>query len=161
VREALGDRPVAPDVPRDYRMTLPAGVDVVERFAERVADYRAVVLRTTAAELPAAIAATLREIGAARVVVPDGVPAGWLAASTVDRVADDPPLTHAELDLVDAVLTGSTVAIAETGTIVLDGGPGQAGGRCRCCPTYVCVVDASAIVGGVPERCRGWCRRGR
>lgn len=154
LRDALADRPAAPDVPRDYETVTPAGADVVGLFEERVADYRATVRRTTAEGLPGEIAALLGEIRATRVVVPAGVPAEWLAAAAgaATWLADDPPLSHEQLDAVDAVLTGCTVAIAETGTIVLDGGPGQGRRALSLLPDHhVCVVDAAAIVGGVPE----------
>jgi L-lactate dehydrogenase complex protein LldG len=74
VEEALADHPVPPPVPRAYRSTTPAGVDVLGLFAERVADYRADVRRVHPAGLPAAIAEALAAIPARRVVVPAGAP---------------------------------------------------------------------------------------
>ncbi|WP_219728373.1 lactate utilization protein [Streptomyces cahuitamycinicus] len=38
---------------------------------------------------------------------------------------DAPPLTVLQLDAADAVLTTVAAAIALTGTVVLDSGPGQ------------------------------------
>jgi L-lactate dehydrogenase complex protein LldG len=94
--------PTPTEVPRGYaRSCQPA--DLLGHFVERVEDYRAVVER-----------------------VPTGAPTDWTAADTgLAPVRDAPPLGTAELDRVDAVLTGAAVGIAGTGTIVLDGGPGQ------------------------------------
>jgi L-lactate dehydrogenase complex protein LldG len=106
-------------------------VDLVERFAERVSDYRAVVHRSSPGELSATVARALAGHGVYRVVTPPGLPSDWMAAApSVERVADDPPLTHGQLDEVDAVITGCAIAIAETGTIVLDAGQAKAAGRC-------------------------------
>ena len=116
-------------LPRDYLRAHhdPAEHDVVALFAERAADYRAVVERVPAGRLPAAIAAAL---AAGTFVVPAGLPPDWLAQVAADGpavalAADDPPLSAAALDAMAGVITGCAVAIAETGTIVLDHGPGQ------------------------------------
>ncbi len=152
IRDALADRPAAVPVPRDYRRTTPAGLDVVERFAERVADYRATVRRTTAPELSSTIAAVLAARGIRRLIVPAGVPETWLATSRVERLPDEPPLPVDVLDAVDGVLTGCALAIAETGTIVLDGGQAQGRRALSLLPDrHVCVVEDHQIVGDVPE----------
>lgn len=166
IRAALADRPAAVAIPRDYEPALPSGTDIAELFVERVRDYRATVHRTTAAGLPATIAAVLSARGATRIAVPDGVPDAWLggadggagadadaaSGARLERVADDPPLAHDDLDRLDGVITGCAVAIAETGTIVLDGGPGQGRRALSLLPDlHVCVVPASKVVGSVPE----------
>ena len=154
IAAATSDRPPAVDVPRDYRTSTPPEVDVVERFAERVADYRAVVHRASNGSLASVIAGALTARGARTVVLPAGVPDTWLggASPAVDVLSDDPPLTHAQLDAVDAVVTGCAVAIAETGTIVLDAGTGQGRRALSLLPDrHVCVVRADQIVGDVPE----------
>ncbi len=149
VRHALADRPAPPPVPRDYLRTLD-GADVVTRFAERAADYRATVELVT--DLPAAIGAALRERGVRRLVVPSGLPDAWLVAADVERLTDDPPLSVTELDGADGVLTGCALAIALTGTIVLDAGPGQGRRALTLLPDYhLCVVRAGQVVGTVPE----------
>ena len=67
-------------------------------------------------------------------------------------VRDDPPLTWDELDAIDGVITGCAVAIAETGTIVLDGGADQGRRALSLLPDlHVCVVRADQVVGAVPE----------
>ena len=142
VRSSLADRPAVPEVPRRYRRTAPEGTDVLERFAERVADYRADVRTVTPEGIPAAVSAILASIGARRVVVPAGVPDAWLVADGVERVPDTPPLPSAELDGIDAVITGCAIAIAETGTIVLDGGPAQGRRALTLSPTTICASSA-------------------
>ncbi len=149
---SLADQPARPPIPRDYHVTTPSDVDLVERFAERVADYRASVRRVTELELPAAIGAALAAIPARRVAAPAGLPSSWTAKLAGEVLGDEPPLNHRDLDAVDAVLTGCAVAIAETGTIVLDGGPGQGRRALSLLPDHhVCVVRADQIVGDVPE----------
>jgi L-lactate dehydrogenase complex protein LldG len=114
----------------------------VELLAENLADYRAVVHRTTDAELPARIAALLAQRGAGSLVAPPGLPPRWLAAvEGVTRMTDTAELTHRQLDAVDSVVTGCAVAIAETGTIVLDASPDQGRRRITLVPDHhICVV---------------------
>lgn len=153
IRSALDASSHPVDVPRTYRTSLPAGVDLVERFAERVGDYRAVVHRTSKLRLSAAVLRALEDHDVRRIVTPPGLPAEWVkAAGSIELVADDPQLTHAQLDRTDAVITGCAIAIAETGTIVLDAGPGQGRRALSLLPdVLVCVVRADQIVGDVPE----------
>lgn len=152
IRAALGDAPPAIAVPRDYERALPAGTAIVDLLTERVSDYRATVHRTPAAGVAATIATVLAARGATRVAVPAGVPDDWLPDTGVDLVADDPPLAFGELDKLDGVITGCAVAIAETGTIVLDGGAGQGRRALSLLPDlHVCVVLAGQVVGTVPE----------
>ena len=69
----------------------------------------------------------------------------------LERVADGPPLSSGDLDAIDAVLTGCAIAIAETGTIVLDGGPDQGRRALTLVPDHhLCVVRADQIVDDVP-----------
>ncbi|GAA3422634.1 hypothetical protein GCM10018952_75800 [Streptosporangium vulgare] len=122
IRSAVAGAPDV-EITRAYRTSPPADPEgAVELLAERVADYRAVVHVVGEAEVAATIAAALARRGATRLVVPDGLPPEWVPD---DPITDDPPLSAAELDGVDGVVTGCAVAIAETGTIVLDAGPGQ------------------------------------
>jgi L-lactate dehydrogenase complex protein LldG len=151
VREALGDRAAPPAVPRGYLRSL-GDLDVVELFAERAADYRATVARVSVAELPGAIAEALRERGAHRIVVPPGLPPEWLSEAGIEPLADEPPLGVRELDRSDGVVSGSAVAIALTGTIILDGGPAQGRRALTLLPDYhLCVVRTDQIVGTVSE----------
>jgi Uncharacterized conserved protein len=153
VRAAIGGRPAPEDdVPRGYRRTLGISRDeVVELFADRVADYKATVRRIAREELPATIAVSLVEHGIRRVAVPLDLPAYWLPRY-VDVRVDDGRLTGVDLDALDGVITGCALAIAETGTIVLDGGRLQGRRMLSLVPDYhLCVVDALDVVGNLPE----------
>ncbi|HWJ67185.1 MAG TPA: lactate utilization protein C [Nocardioides sp.] len=155
------ERVTAP--PRRYGAAGPLP-DVAATFVERVEDYRAVVERVDVAGIPDAVAAavagssraTAATPDAVRVVVPDGLPAGWL--STLERVdgvevvADGGDLSAAALNRIDAVVTAAAVGIAVTGTIVLDHGPDQGRRALSLVPDlHVCVVRESQLVDDVPE----------
>jgi L-lactate dehydrogenase complex protein LldG len=150
VRDALTDGPAIPAVPRDYRRDSTASMsELVGLFAERVADYRAEVVTVPAGGIATAIAAVVATLEAHRIVVPGGVPRDWLPPG-ITAVADEPPLLSADLDRVDAVLTGCAVAIAETGTIVLDGSGDQGRRALSLVPDHhICVVRADQIVADV------------
>jgi L-lactate dehydrogenase complex protein LldG len=141
VRSALdGVSPVA-DLPPAPR--APDRGDLVALFEERVADYRAVVTRVAAADLPAAVAEAL---GPARAVVPPGL------GIPVDRAVVDEEFSATELDDFDAVVTRAAVGIAETGTIVLDHRPDQGRRAISLVPdVHVCIVEAGQVVADVPD----------
>ena len=157
IASALADAPPAVAVPREYERSLGPAVDIVELFAERVADYRATVHRTEATDLSTVIASVLAGWGVRRLVVPAGLPTDWLdRASGIEVVGDEPPLSVEDLDATDAVITTCAIAIAETGTIVLDASPGQGRRALSLLPDrHLCVVDAARIVGTVPEALAG------
>jgi L-lactate dehydrogenase complex protein LldG len=150
IRRSLADRPAAVEIPRDYDLSRPID-DLPGLFTERVTDYRATVARIRPRQLPAAITAALSRRSANTVVAPTDLPASWRVAG-IDWQLDDPPLPVDELDAADGVLTGCAIAIAETGTIVLDAGPTQGRRALTLVPDYhLCVVRAKQIVGTVPE----------
>ena len=93
-------------------------------LVDRLEDYRAVVTETTEDIAAEAISAVLARHGTRTAVLPAGLPTS-LRPTGVDVVLDDPVLTAAQLDAIDAVVTTSAVAVAETGTIVLDADPGM------------------------------------
>lgn len=142
-RSAAADEEYA-GLPRDYLRAHhdPAGTDIVALFAERAADYRAVVERISEDALPAAIASAIAALKDPRILVPEGVPAGWLTGlpASTGLVRDDPPLPTAELDRVTGVITGCATAIAETGTVVLDHGPAQGRRALTLVPDFHLVV---------------------
>jgi L-lactate dehydrogenase complex protein LldG len=148
VREAIGAAPAGAEVPRTYRREGALGPEArVELFCERVGEYRARVVR---ASIDAVAAAVHDAASGLRLCVPDGVPGGWLPTE-VTRVADD-DLTARDLDRLDGVLTGCTVAIAETGTIVLTSGPDEGRRALTLVPDlHVVVVRERQIVELVPE----------
>ncbi|WP_406295163.1 lactate utilization protein C [Embleya sp. NBC_00888] len=180
VRRALVDVPrdeVFP-VPRDYaRAHVVEGV--LELLVEHLRDYRAIVHEVAESGLADAVAGAVERRGAHRVVTPAGLPAAWTAGlaagvcvpdgwtyGPIGELSDDPinnrpqlpspaaapRLTTAELDAADGVLTASAVAIAETGTIVLDAGPGQGRRALTLVPDWhLCVVRARDVVASVPQ----------
>ena len=149
IRGALGAGVAVPEVPRGYRGAVEPGEGVVDRFCERVAEYRATVTRVAAADLADAVARLCRERGARRIAVPQGGPE---ALAGVEVVIDEPPLSPQALDELDGVLTGCALAIAETGTIVLDGGERSGRRALTLVPDWhVCVVEAGSVVAGVPD----------
>jgi L-lactate dehydrogenase complex protein LldG len=154
IRRALGDGPRAPvRVPREYARSR-SQPDLLGHFVERVTDYRAEVDRVSAGDLPGAIGAACRRYGVQTLVAPGDAPPEWTAdldGVAVRRDADPAPLTTAELDRVDGVLTGAAVGIAETGTIVLDGGAQQGRRALSLVPdVHICVVRADQVVDDVP-----------
>jgi L-lactate dehydrogenase complex protein LldG len=152
IRAALGDRPTAVPIPRDYEASMPGSIDLADRFVDRVDDYRATIERVTADKLPAAVASTLAAHHARRIAAPAGVPDAWFSRTEAERVPDEPPLSSAELDGLDGTITGCAVAIAETGTIVLDAGPDQGRRVLSLLPDlHVCIVRLDQVVGSVPE----------
>jgi len=131
----------APPVPRDYQGVSdePASLDLL---VDRLEDYRASVHRCSTAELPSVLASVVT----GRFVVPPGFP--WPVSASVP----DSGLTPAELDELDGVLTTCAVAIAVTGTVVLDAGPGQGRRAVTLVPDrHVVVVRASQVVQTVPQ----------
>jgi len=140
-----GGAPVARDYERERDDPR-----LVELFAERVADYRAQVKRIERGRIGEAVARTCQELGLRRLVIPAGAPPEWRVADR--EVFDERWVNDRELDDVDGVISGCAVAIAETGTIVLDGGPRCGRRAITLVPDHhICVVEAEQIVALVPE----------
>ncbi|HEY2601101.1 MAG TPA: LUD domain-containing protein [Thermoleophilaceae bacterium] len=154
VRTALGPAVEAPEVPRDYRAAgsgaAAGSAELVDRFCERVADYKAKVHRVAEPDgLPEALAAACAERGSRRVV--RAAAADW-AIPGMEPAVDSVGLGPTDLDHVDAALTGCALAIAETGTIVLDGGPLSGRRALTLVPDHhICVVRADQVVASVPD----------
>ncbi|MFC4058610.1 lactate utilization protein C [Planomonospora corallina] len=165
IRRALADvpeteRPEDVPVPRRYSTggTPPPGsAEAVALLTDRLVDYRAAVRTAGPGEVAGAVAEALSGALAARgaggVVVPEGFPAEWRAWPASVRVLhDDPPLPVDELDAVAGVVTTAAVAVAATGTLVLDCGPGQGRRALTLVPDYhLCVVRAEQVVFSLPE----------
>ncbi|MEU5432608.1 LUD domain-containing protein [Streptomyces sp. NPDC020719] len=155
VRTAVSDAREAPGPTRDY-LASHAPDDpgaLVDLLHENLADYRAIVHRVDDGGLPTLLMRLLAERGAATVLVPPALPAHWLSAADPVRVHDRAVSTPAELDAVDSVVTGCALAIAETGTIVLDGSPDQGRRRITLIPDHhICVVRVpDQVVASVPQ----------
>jgi hypothetical protein len=146
VRRALDGVEPGYDVPPAPRIAPLA--DLVGHFAERVADYKAIVVRCTPDELAERVAAVLPD--GARIVVPPGLSVDVLGAD--EDGAGGRVLDAYELDAYDAVVTEARVGIAETGTIVLDHGPGQGRRAISLVPDlHVCIVRTDQVVPDVPD----------
>jgi L-lactate dehydrogenase complex protein LldG len=157
IREALQDVPASEQpadvaVVRDYRRQGDATrEEMIERFIERVSEYKVMVRRVSEQELPGAVAAACAAREVHRLVVPVDLPRGWLPAG-IELLHDEPPLSNAQLDQSDGVLTACALGIAQTGTIVLDGGAGQGRRALSLLPDYhLCVIFETQIVDLIPE----------
>jgi len=162
LRDAGAARSAMVAVPREYRGP---GVppphepargarepgDLPRLLAGRLTDYGAMVRHGRVTDAPALIARALRASAARHVVVPDGLPAEWAAAAP-DPLPDRPRLDIAELAAADAVITTVTVAIAQTGTLVLDHRPGQGRRELTLVPdVHLALVTRERIVAAVPD----------
>ncbi|MEU9170583.1 LUD domain-containing protein [Streptomyces sp. NPDC048420] len=156
VRRALADAP-GEDAPIERAYLREHGErsveETVELLAENLADYRAIVHRCTAADLPATLAGMLAAHGSRTVLVPTGLERAWLADADAEQVLDRIESTPHELDRIDSVVTACAVAVAETGTIVLDGSPDQGRRRITLVPDHhICVVRVpDQVVSSVPQ----------
>jgi L-lactate dehydrogenase complex protein LldG len=123
---------------------------VLELLEDRLRDYDARVVRAGHSEVATGAARMLGERKVRRMVVPAGLTAEWLP-SGVEFVVDE-GLAAVELDAVDGVMTGATLAIAETGTVVLQNVSGQGRRAVTLVPDYhLCVVRVEDVVQTVPE----------
>lgn len=156
VRRALADAPPPPvTVPRTYRRDdgrAPGDAALLDLLVDRLEDYKARVHRCTEGDLPGTLARLLAAAGTRTLVVPPDLPDRWTAGLPVELRRDRPLLTVEALDSADSVLTGCAVAVADTGTIVLDAGPDQGRRALTLVPDHhVCVLRAEQVVGLVPE----------
>jgi L-lactate dehydrogenase complex protein LldG len=151
VREALGGTAPPAEIPRGYRTAGardPAAR--VRRFCDRVGEYQAEVRTATAEAVRTELANVCATLEVRRLVIPDGLPADR-RPDGVELVVDD-GLGPAELDAIDGVVTGCTVAIAETGTIVLTAAPDEGRRAITLVPDlHICVVEEQRIVELLPE----------
>lgn len=164
IRAALADVPheETPDmvaVERDYTRSEPVARDeIVRRFVERVSEYKAQVRMVKEGSLARSIADACAVRSVKHLAIPADIPATWvtdLSSGGVELLRDDAitsPLSYGQLDSSDGVLTGCALAIAQTGTIVLDAGAYQGRRALTLLPDYhLCVVYEDHIVGMVPQ----------
>jgi L-lactate dehydrogenase complex protein LldG len=127
------------------------GAALTSLFAERCGEYQARVTRVAAAGVRAAIEAACARHNAASLAIPVGLPEDW-RPETVEIHLDRPLLSHRQLERAGGALTGCALAIAETGTIVLDAGEAQGRRALTLLPDlHICVIRAAQIVASVPE----------
>ena len=145
------------DIAREYRTTSDLQASALaELLIDRLVDYRALVRQCGADDLGVEIATALSNRSAQTVVAPTGLDPSWTRGFSgsvlTDGVSTDDQLSVSELDGVDGVITSCAVAIAETGTLILDGSPGQGRRVITLIPDYhLCVVFADQIVADVPD----------
>lgn len=156
IRDALKDvpKPERPEdvlVDRSYLTVSDAPrADLIAQFIERVEEYRAKVKTTSADALSRVIAESCAENGIESLVIPADLPDGW--APTELTLLREPGLSIDELERADGTLTACAVGIAQTGTVVLDAGPGQGRRVITLLPDHhLCVIFEDQIVGLVPE----------
>jgi L-lactate dehydrogenase complex protein LldG len=142
-------------VARGYRTTSDLGPEaLIELLVDRLVDYKALVRRCAETDLPSTIGAALAERGLTVLVVPDGLEPAWLSDASAEIRSDRSPqeLTVADLDTAGGVLTACAVAIAETGTLILDGSAGMGRRVVTLIPDYhLCVVRTDQICADVPQ----------
>jgi L-lactate dehydrogenase complex protein LldG len=154
IRQANGG--AAPDrassyqaITRKYRRSRVSEPEqVIECFIDRLVDYGSDVHHCAEND----IAQKVREVVTGRnkkgLLVSPNVPAAWLPADFL--FVEDSGLSHEDLDDSEGVLTGCAVAIALTGTIVLDHGRERR--ALTLIPDYhLCVVFKDQVVETVPE----------
>jgi L-lactate dehydrogenase complex protein LldG len=168
IRTALAVDPPGRGVPAAGDTSAPAyrtrgeldPTALLDLLAGRLVDYHSHVRRTAPAQLLDTVRAALAERGARRVVLPPGLdlPGPDQPAPGQSGVLDevelitDGGLSAQELDQMDGVITRAAVAIAETGTIILDAGPGQGRRALSLIPDYhLCLIEADQVVALVPE----------
>jgi len=162
-RIALAHRAAPPpdlpyeEISRDYRTTSDFSAEALtELLIDRLVDYRALVRQCSSDDLAAEIADTLGQRSPQTVVAPAGLDLSWTASISAQVITDgsatDDQLSVSELDAADGVVTGCAVAIAETGTLILDGSAGQGRRVLTLIPDYhLCVVFPDQIVADVPQ----------
>lgn len=161
IRESLQDVPAAEQpaetvVERNYRHSGTTDrEEMIEQFIDRVTDYRVNVQRIEARALSETIAATCARRGVKLLAIPADLPQDWLPTS-IELLPDDHSLTNEQLDASSGVLTGCALGIAQTGTIVLDGGSAQGRRVLTLLPDYhLCVIYEAQIVDLVPQAIAG------
>jgi L-lactate dehydrogenase complex protein LldG len=152
IRGAIAHAPAVPAIPDNYRQRDERDRAAIQAdFVDRLLDYKASVVQLEASHLAQGIADACQSHSIQRLVIPADLPADWRPAA-VTALPDDPPLSLDEIDASDAALTGCSCAIAQTGTIILDGGATQGRRLLSLVPDqHLCIVRASQIVGIVPE----------
>ena len=155
VRTALAAVPDAAEPTRTYA-TVGAleATQLLDLLETRLIDYGATVRRCDLHGVRDAVVAALTAGGSTSVVVATGLEPGWRPqASAALQVLDEPEVTDIPaLVMVDAVLTSASVAVAATGTLVLDGSAGQGRRATSLIPDHhVCVVRMAQVVESVPE----------
>jgi L-lactate dehydrogenase complex protein LldG len=138
-------------LPRSYeQLTLLSTEKKLDLFEDRLREYDAELTRVIESEISEAVAVLLARRGNRPTLVPQGFPERWRPKKVI--LTQDVDFTAQELDRFDGVLSGATLAIAETGTLLLQNVPGQGRRAATLVPDFhLCVVHARDVVKTVPE----------
>ena len=148
----------AREMPRKYRAK--GNLDQRERLdllKDRLADYHANVVGCKTGELASVISKRLEGAGVGKLVIPSDIPDEWLGTDfsvSTEVLRDHGPaaLTFDQIAGADGVLTGCALAVAETGTLILNGGAAQGRRALTLLPDYhLCVVFHGQVVETIPE----------
>jgi L-lactate dehydrogenase complex protein LldG len=138
-------------LPRTY--TRSGSLSAAARIAlmsERLREYDAEVVESTAAALPAAVAAQLTASGKRTFVAPPGLPVEWLAKGFNWKI--DNGLSTTEIDQAEGVVTAAFCGVADSGTIVLHHSPAEGRRVLTLLPDWhLCILRASQVVETLPE----------
>lgn len=158
IRAAVADSPLRGAEPNSPSTPAPAPVPAVhpsaraesiELFVERIADYKATVVRCGPNEVAASVARLLSAAGSRSVVVPADLPAAWLPTDVTPII--DHQLSHADIEGCDTVITGAALGIALTGTLILDGAATQGRRVLSLLPDHhICVIREDQVRATVP-----------
>jgi L-lactate dehydrogenase complex protein LldG len=151
-------RDIAQDTPaprsHTYRTSGTLSAEArLDLFCERVSDYRAEVHRVPSTHVAETITEACAAKGVARITAPAGWPDAWRPQGV--ELVEDNDLSALELDALDGIVTGCTIAIAETGTIALSAGPREGRRSLTLIPdVHICIIHIDQIVETVPEAMR-------
>jgi L-lactate dehydrogenase complex protein LldG len=149
VRKGSGDhRSVF--VPRGYRSV--GGKADVNLFMERVSDYHSQIHSVAPEDVSSLVGKCVNQHCVKRILVPAGFSMEWLVDVNACVTMDSTHLSSQDLESMDGAITTCTVAIAETGTIVLTHGPGEGRRALSLIPDYhLVVLNEDQILAGVPD----------
>jgi iron-sulfur cluster protein len=160
IRSSLARHPLAPpEVDRSYRdgaASHEGQPDPVALFVDRLRDYRAGVTLSNATGVGSAVRAAIERQGSTRVITPEGLDPSWIAPTTegtsIAVTVDDGSAGALELDGFGSTVTAAAIGIAETGTVILDGGTGQGRRSISLVPDHlVVIIRADQVRSTVPE----------
>jgi L-lactate dehydrogenase complex protein LldG len=154
IKAELGESPEAAyaRIPRTYQRTAVLDrEEILELFYDRLRDYDSELIFTDEAGIPAAVLQAMNEADEALLLVPTGIPPGWLPPSGIGILRDEHLDTPA-LEQPRVVLTGCTVAIAMSGTIILEHGAEQGRRAATLLPDHhICVLWRDQVVETIAE----------
>ncbi len=139
-------------IPRTYQRTAQLSrEDTLDLFYDRLRDYDSELIFTDEAGIPSAVAQAMQHANETLLLVPAGIPEAWLPQEGI-RILRDQSLSILELDSAPTVLTGCTVAIAMSGTVILQHGAEQGRRAATLLPDHhLCVIRRDQVVETIAE----------